>query len=267
MIKLIAMDLDGTLFDDDHRTISKRNIDAIVKAHNKGIKIVIASGRTLCQINNILKLIPADYVIASNGAAAIDREGRVISSDGMDYESWTEAYKVLEEYNTATEVYAYGKTYLKSSQKGLYKNKYLNNILLNELKAVINYCDDVTQTLKNKIVEKITSIYIPEDVYNTVRERLLNMGLAVTSSVPYNIEVNKMGVNKGKGLSSLCRELNIKSDEAMAFGDGSNDVEMLLWAGCSYAMGNAVDEAKKAAKHIADTNHNNGLGKAIEAIL
>lgn len=267
MIKLIAMDLDGTLFGSDHRTISPRNIEAITRAHDKGIKIVIASGRTMCQITNVLRQIPVDYVLASNGASSLDKEGNVIASDTMDYDRWSSVYNILEENNIVAEVYIEGKTYLKSLQKENYKSEYLNTKLLEELKAVINYCDDITEELKGKSVEKITSIYVPEDKYTYVQKKIEQMGMAVTSSIPHNMEINKMGVNKGTGLNQLCDTLGISADEVMTFGDGNNDVEMLLWAGNSYAMENAVDEAKNAAKYMADTNYNDGIAKVVEIIL
>lgn len=267
MIKLIAMDLDGTLFDSDHRTISPRNIETIANAHNKGIKIVIASGRTMCQIKNVLRQIPVDYVIASNGAASLDKEGSVIASDTMDYDCWCSVYNILEENNIVTEVYVEGKTYLKSLQKEDYKSDYLSPELLEELKAAINYCDDIPKVLKGKSVEKITSLYVPEDKYTSVQRKFEQMGMEVTSSIPHNMEINKNGVNKGTGLNQLCDMLGIRADEVMTFGDGNNDVEMLLWAENSYAMENAVDEAKKAAKYMTDTNYNDGIAKVVETIL
>lgn len=81
------------------------------------------------------------------------------------------------------------------------------------------------------------------------------------------MEINKIGVNKGKGLSNLCNTLGIHANEVMAFGDGDNDIQMLKWAGQSYAMKNAQDFVKKAAKSIADYNYKDGIAKVIEEIL
>lgn len=267
MIKLIAMDLDGTLFDADHKTVSERNVLAIKKAHDMGIKIVIASGRTMCQITDVIKKIPVDYILASNGAASLDKDWNVITSDGMDYDCWCEVYNILEEEGIITEVFVDGKTYLKTSQKDYYTSDYIPSELLNELKEVINYCDDIPKALKGKTAEKISSLYVPRCKYEVVKNKFEQINLAVTSSIPFNMEINKKGVNKGTGLNQLCSALGIKADEVMAFGDGNNDVEMLKWAGSSYAMGNAVDEAKKAAKFIADTNYNDGLARIVERIL
>ncbi|MGN1318896.1 MAG: Cof-type HAD-IIB family hydrolase [Lachnospirales bacterium] len=267
MIKLIAMDLDGTLFDDDHINISKRNVNAITKAYNKGINIVIATGRTMCQMDSVLKQIPVSYVITSNGASSFDINGNPIASDGIDFDTWSKIYNILDENNIVTEVFYNGKTYLKSSQKDDYKNPYLSSILLDSLKTVINFCDDPIESLKGKSIEKLSSIYVPGNIYDLIKSKFEQMDMAVTSSVPYNMEINKKGVNKGKGLDKLCSVLNINSSEVMAFGDGNNDVEMLLWAENSYAMENAVNEAKIAAKFLADTNYNDGIAKVVEKIL
>lgn len=268
MIKLIAMDLDGTLFDSDHKSVSDRNVNALRSASEKGIKIVIASGRTYCQITNVLKRIGViDYVIVSNGASAIDNMGNVISSDCMEFEEWKEIYNILEENDIVTEVFNSGNTYLKSSTIQKYKNSDLSEDLLDELRAVINLCDNVTETLKGEKAEKLTSIYVPDDKFLYLKNLFEERNMMVTSSIPSNMEINKAGINKGSGLKKLCDTLNIKSDEVMVFGDGGNDIEMLKWAGCSFAMENAIEEAKAAARYIADSNFNDGVAKAIEKIV
>lgn len=265
MIKLIAMDLDGTLFNSDHKSVSDRNINALKSASEKGIKIVISTGRTYSQITNVLKRVGViDYVIVSNGASSIDNLGNVISSDCMEYEEWKEIYNILEKNDIVTEVYTFGNTYLKRSDIQGYKNSDLSEDLLDELRAVINLCDNVTETLKGKKAEKLTSIYVPAEKFLYLKKMFEERNMVVTSSIPGNMEINKKGINKGRGLNKLCDNLNIKSDEVMAFGDGGNDIEMLKWAGCSFAMENAIEEAKAAAKYIADSNFNNGVAKEIE---
>lgn len=268
MIKLIAMDLDGTLFNSDHKSVSDRNVNALRSASEKGIKIVIASGRTYCQITNVLKRVGViDYVIVSNGASSIDNMGNVISSDCMGYEEWKGIYNILEENDIVTEVYNSGNTYLKRSAIKRYKNSDLSEDLLDELRAVINLCDNVTETLKGEKAEKLTSIYVPSDKFLYLKNLFEERNMTVTSSIPGNMEINKTGINKGSGLKRLCDTLNIKSDEVMVFGDGGNDIEMLRWAGCSFAMENAIEEAKAAARYIADSNFNDGVAKEIEKIV
>jgi len=265
MIKLIAMDLDGTLFDNDHKSISDRNVNALKAAAKKGIKIVISSGRTYCQITNVLKRIEAvDYVLASNGAAVIDNMGNTISSDCIEYDKWKEVYNILEKNDIVTEVFFNGNTYMKSSDIKRYGSPHLNDDFIEELLPVINLCDNVTETLRDKKVEKLVSLYVNNEKAIYLKKIFENLNMVVTSSVPENMEINKYGTNKGAGLKRLCDIININSDEVMAFGDGGNDVEMLKWAGCSFAMKNAEDDVKMSAKYIADYNYNDGIAKEIE---
>jgi len=267
MIKLIAMDLDGTLFDSDHKTISERNIHAVQKAADRGIKIVICSGRTYCHMKSVLKqLNTVDYILASNGAVSMDKTGHVISSDCMKYDIWKAVYEILDGEGIVAEVYFDGKSYLKESSRNSYKSDKLNDDFVQELKADITFCDNPIRLLKDKAAEKITSIAVPEQQYDKLKRILLQMEVSVTSSIPLNIEINKMGVNKGKGLSALCDVLGICAEEVMAFGDGDNDIEMLQWAGYSYAMKNAAAHVRKAAKFTADYNHQDGIAKIIEKI-
>ena len=159
MIKLIAMDLDGTLFDSDHKTISERNIEAIKNASSKGIKIAICSGRTCCHIKNVIhQLKVVDYILASNGALAMDITGNVIASDCMNYDTWKFVYEFLEQFEIVTEIYCNGNSYMKKSSSDLYKSDYLNDEFLKELKSEITFCDNPTKTLNNKSAEKVTSI-------------------------------------------------------------------------------------------------------------
>ncbi|MDO5389399.1 MAG: HAD family hydrolase, partial [Clostridia bacterium] len=80
MIKLVAVDLDGTLFGRDHKSVSQRNVNALKKLSENNVKVVIASGRTYSQITNVIKRVGvADYIVCSNGASVIDVNGNVIA--------------------------------------------------------------------------------------------------------------------------------------------------------------------------------------------
>lgn len=89
----------------------------------------------------------------------------------------------------------------------------------------------------------------------------------VSESVPNDIEVMPLGVDKGTGLSALAAYLNLTPAEVMAVGDGENDLAMLRYAGLSVAMGNACDTVKKTARVVTETNDEDGLAKAVERVL
>jgi hypothetical protein len=267
-IKLIAMDLDGTLFLPDHHTISQRNIDALMRARQSGIKTVIATGRTYSQVTEVLEQTNGmSYVLVSNGAAAMDSNGVTIFSNCMEYDEWKKVYDILTDYGIVTEVYQGGKTYLTQKDFAFYDSLPLPKQLIEDLKNALTFCDDVTKVLYGERAEKLTSLYVPPEKDGELRQKFTDMGMSVTSSIPMNIEITKQGVNKASGLKGLCDTLGIQSSEVMAFGDGENDVEMLEWAGHSYAMENACEQAKTAAKHTAPSNAEDGIAQIVEKIL
>ena len=85
----------------------------------------------------------------------------------------------------------------------------------------------------------------------------------LVSSLGYNIEINAVGVDKGRGLMELGELLGIRPEEIMACGDGDNDIGMLKRAGLGVAMGNAEEDVKAAADYVAETNDDEGAAKAI----
>ena len=91
--------------------------------------------------------------------------------------------------------------------------------------------------------------------------------IKITSSSRSNIEINNINAQKGIAVERYANMLNTPMSNVMAIGDNNNDVSMLKLAGTSYAMGNASTEVKQLATHITDTNVNDGVGKAILAVL
>ena len=89
----------------------------------------------------------------------------------------------------------------------------------------------------------------------------------VTTSGKPMLEISARGVTKDSGLSMLCDHLGIDRTDTVAFGDGANDVEMLAWAGDSYAMANAVPLALAAARHRAPSNVEDGVAQVVEQLL
>ena len=98
-------------------------------------------------------------------------------------------------------------------------------------------------------------------------ELISGQGWPVTTSFGENMELTAPGVNKGSAVQALCARLGLGPDQVMAFGDAGNDLELLGWAGWSFAMGNASDEAKAVAHYTTGTNREGGVGMAVEQYL
>lgn len=265
-IKLIATDLDGTLMSPDHVTITPRTKQALLNAHNKGVKIAIATGRTLCVIEDVIKQIPfIDYVIYSNGASVYDiKTNKNIYINHIPTEITKKILVKLNSlpvhYNTYVEGGIFGQ---KGTQKH-YEKFDLPNKFIEQYTKLTNICDDIITQLEGKSAEIISAYSADQNQLDTIKSFLEENNLFVTSSLPDEIEVTVSDANKGNALKGICEITGILPQEVMCFGDAMNDAPMIAFAGYSFSMDNAVDELKEIAKYVADSNAEDGLAKAVE---
>lgn len=266
-VKLIAMDLDGTLMAPDHITVTDKTKAALEKAHNMGIKTVIATGRTLSVIHNVLEQVPfIDYVIYSNGAVVYDRcKGENIYTNFMSADTVEKVVDILESYPVYYELYANGESNTQESKAVFFKNKDLPAEFLDfYMQSLVNH-DNLSEFAKNNDIEKINLFYFDGEFYDEIRDKLFAIeNIDRTSPVSGDIEMTFKGVNKGVALDNMCKELCFTPDEVMSFGDADNDIEMLQFAGYGIAMGNASEDCKAAAKYETLSNGEDGIAAAIE---
>lgn len=269
-VKLIMTDLDGTLFKNDHESISERNVNALKKAQENGIKICIATGRTKSLIFDAVALVPfADYIITSNGAVTYDaKTDEIITSQLLSAEKSKKVFEIINSHSLTHEIYFEGECFLDGYSAKLYNYGNISAHYLKVLKDKANVVPNLSEHIGEKGVEKINIMHVVGDELQEVKDSFLNIGgIYVTSSIPENLEMNNINANKGYALSALCRILNISENEVMAFGDSGNDCEMLRTAGYSFATANAWDEAKKAAKSVTLSNEDDGVAVQIEKYL
>lgn len=269
-VKLIMTDLDGTLFKNDHESISERNVNALKKAQEKGIKICIATGRTKSLIFDAVALVPfADYIITSNGAVTYDaKTDEIITSQLLSAEKSKKVFEIINAHSLTHEIYFEGECFLDGYSAKLYNYGNISAHYLKVLKDKANVVPNLSEHIGEKGVEKINIMHVVGDELQEIKDSFLNIGgIYVTSSIPENLEMNNINANKGYALSALCRILNISENEVMAFGDSGNDCEMLRTAGYSFATANAWDEAKKAAKSVTLSNEDDGVAVQIEKYL
>ena len=267
-IKLIALDLDGTLLTTDKR-ITARTRAAIEECEKRGIEIVPATGRAMRAVPaGILELPGVRYGIFTNGASVWDiREEKSIAAQYIDWQTALKAIEILERYPMLYDLYIEG--------RGICEAQFLER--LEEFGVPPENCRIIRssrQPVPNLIaylkefhppVQKINLIFREKAVKAEVRRELSQIdALSVTSSLPWNLEVNAQGATKGGGLERLRAHLNISREETMAFGDGENDLPMLQAAGLGIAMENGADFLKKQADIITLTNDRDGVAAAIE---
>lgn len=263
--KLIAIDMDGTLLN-SRNEISKRTRDAILNAGDKGVHVVLATGRLLTSAKNYSSKIDLKRpIISSNGAVIIDENENVIFEKHID-KSQIENITYIADKNDVY-YHFYGKD-------SFYSNRYVKDIVefynpegsLEEDKVKFNLYNHIGDIL-NKDIDIYKFIFIEDDVkklYKLREELQIVRDVNISSSWINNVEIMEKDVSKGNSLRYLCEKLNINKDEIIAIGDNENDLSMLNFAGLGVSMGNANKNVKSAADIITSTNDEDGVAKIIE---
>ena len=267
MIKLIAMDMDGTLLNDDHATVSQRNVDALRRAAEQGIEVVISSGRPWSLLQDIADRVGVvRYVVASNGASVLDRQtGEWLLQVGMPKEQVLKFIEILARYHAGFEIFCEGQDYIERRYMEMVVKEALSPEYAATFQRRVVVVDDLRPVIEEKLVEKIYVFYVEPGTREKIEEELRAAGPYESAcAYSFNMEITAPGVDKGEALKVLCEKLGIDASEVMAFGDADNDLGMLSWAGWSFAMGNGTDKAKAAAKHVTGTNADSGVAQGVE---
>ena len=272
---LIAFDLDGTLLRDD-KSIPVENLAAMEKAAARGITLVPATGRIFRGLPPQLKELPfLRYYILSNGAAVYDRqERRTLLRADIPLALALSCYAYLDTLPVIYDCYQnecgwMTRSMLEAAAPYFVKEPEVLKMLYGLRKPV----DDLKETLRQRgeDLQKLQMFFKPED--EALRqETILELprrfpGLQATTSVKNNIEVNSTEAGKGKALLALSAALGIDPAATVAFGDGTNDIELLREAGLGVAMGNAAAAVKDAADLVTESNEDCGFARMIEKLL
>ena len=270
--RLIAFDLDGTILHDD-KTIGARSLRALQAAWEAGALIVPATGRIHEGIPAALRLQPfARYSIVVNGAKVYDAEDdAVLSRAEIPNELALAVVAYMEKLDVLYDCYkddwgfVSGDLYDRAgeyiSDPGIVKLFYRTRTIVPDLGDYLRADGGSVQKLqmhfrslseRRRELERLPELF-PE--------------LAVSSSIPSNIELNIRAANKGDALRALCEKLDIPIEETLAFGDGVNDLSLLRTAGCGVAMGNADFSVKLAADTVCEDNEHDGVAQFIERLL
>lgn len=268
-VRLIALDLDGTTLCSDHLTLPEPNRIAIARAASQGVQVVISTGRIRGRIPQQLREIPGlRYAVTSNGAAVCDLvTGETLYSNPVPQNLALRVLREIAPFGLYTELYCSGSSYVDRQGDAI-----LSRIPVSEgRRAMIRSSREQVESLSalaaqpDACVEKINLPFIPPHQIEEVWALLGSIGgLAVTSSVAGNAEVNAASANKGDGLSHLCGRLDIRPEEVMAVGDNGNDLEMLRFAGLAVAPKNALPEIRELADHVTASNNDCGVAQAID---
>ena len=275
-IKLIALDLDGTLFN-NHSVITKQNIDTINLAIEQGVTVVISTGRPFSGLPlEQLSQTNIQYAITTNGSAIYEIPSKkLIYEDCMDNSVTIPIIDFLMTKHIHMDAFIEGNGYspvkcLETAQK-LKVPESLKHYIIDTRTRVESLVDFITQN-QLKIQKMTLNFATAEDGTlidrNEVHSFLLNNpNITVVCGGYNNLEFTKAGVDKGVGLYHLARYLQIPIEETMAIGDTENDLAILKAAHIGVAMGNATSEVKAEADYVTLSNEKSGVAAAIRHFL
>ncbi|MGW0206273.1 HAD-IIB family hydrolase [Streptomyces sp. NPDC003233] len=268
--RLIATDLDGTLLRDD-KSVSSRTVAALAAAEDAGVEVFFVTGRPARWMD-----VVSDHVhghglaICGNGAAVVDLHGgpgahRFVKVRELARHNALDAVRLLREAAPGT-VFAVEQTY-GFHQEPDYPKLHMetpDNLLPAERLLAPDGPDADQPVLK-------ILAYHPDldpDAFLTLARLAIGGRANVTRSSPSALlELSGPDVSKASTLALCCAERGISHEEVVAFGDMPNDVEMLTWAGQSYAMGNAHPDVVAAASGRTVANNEDGVAVVIEQLL
>lgn len=266
--KMIVMDMDYTLLNAD-KGVSPRNKEALRKAGEKGVLLVVATGRIYVSARFYAGLLNIETpIIASNGA--IIREGLTNKTIFKSILSGKVAVKMIElcrEKGLFCHLFSDNTVFTEKIINVSSRYTEWNKTLEDEDKInikVVSRLEDAVKKDGNKIVKAVV-VDSNEDSLRYIRNNLNSMGASsVSQSLKGNMEVMNKGVSKGNAIKILCELYNIDRNSVIAIGDNENDISMIEYAGMGIAMGNASDNVKEKADYVTGDYLEDGVAQAIE---
>ncbi len=270
-IKLVALDLDGTTIN-NNREISRRNREAMTKAAEQGVNIVIATGRPLDALpKDVFEIEAIRYALTSNGASITDiRENTTFYENCIPREAVHAAVDLLRQYDYVLETFVGGTAYI---EEWYYRQVEETRECFRDVEYILKTRNPVNDLYAFMLehdtrLENINVNFENLDEKPAMYEKLLKLPQAtITSSFDHNLEIGGATTSKAQALRQMGSLLGISRDEMMAVGDSPNDMAMLREAGTAVAVGNAKDEVKAIADYIAPSNHEDGVADAIEKLV
>lgn len=264
MIKLIAIDMDETLLNNDWM-ISQRNVQAIRQAAAQGVKVTLATGRMAASCRKFAEELGLEVpIITYHGALveeAVSRE--VLYRKVIPISLAAPIVRELLDRKVHTQVYIKDRVFVNNANEYSEYYKRMSGINVEET--------DLTRLMEEEKegFEKILLIGEERKIaeLNTELKARFDESLHFTSSRPIYLDMLNKSVNKGLAIKALADQLGIEREEIMAIGDSLNDREMIQYAGIGVAMGNAREEIKKIADYITESNQEDGVAKAIESLV
>ncbi|WP_226668024.1 HAD family hydrolase [Metabacillus litoralis] len=255
--KILFLDIDGTILKPDD-TIEETTKQAVIEAKNKGITVFLATGRPLHEISDIAKELNIHSYIGYNGAYAI-HENKDIFKTPMSKSTVDSFVNIANKKEHEFVLYTH--------EKNIFSN--LENEVVKEFIEAfhLHKNNHFSEEFLNQILG-ITLIKLKENEQNLyeTKEPSIHLSQVNVDGLRHCYDVIRDNVNKGIAVQHILELLNIPKENAIAFGDGMNDKEMLSVVGEGFAMGNAHPDLFQYAKHKTTSVNDSGIYNGLKTL-
>ncbi|MCL7986984.1 Cof-type HAD-IIB family hydrolase [Sphingobacterium sp. lm-10] len=251
-IKAVFFDVDGTLISFNTHTVPQSTLDAIQQLKEKGIKVILSTGRSINNLDHIQHLGFNGYS-TFNGGYCVSEDGAILHRATMDP---TDIERLIA-YSKETPI-----SFSLMSEKevtihhitpeidGMYEKVNLPT------PPLVNF-----ETLDTGSILQV-NVFIHPELEDEFMANVMPNSVA-TRWIATFADVNPSGQSKKIGIEKFCQYFGFDVSETMAFGDGGNDIEMLKYAGLGVAMGNANTAVKESADYVTDHVDEDGIWNAL----
>lgn len=261
MYKLLAIDLDGTLLN-DQKQISEQDITAINKARALGLRVIIATGRPTSGARRVLETIGfahGDFLISNNGSSILELPGFI---NRLTLPITVRDHRRIDAFCKAQGLrhYSFDATYCLSESLHEFTEweQDANQI---EVQVV-----DFSQLDETRELLKVMAFGQPDEIDRAVAAVTpeLYRRYAVVRSADVLLEFLHPQATKGNAVKTVADWLGLKRSQVICIGDSGNDLDMIQFAGLGIAMGNAHPDIKNAADDVTASNQNSGIARALD---
>ncbi|KAB8139439.1 HAD family hydrolase [Gracilibacillus oryzae] len=255
--KALFLDIDGTILREDHSIEDSTKI-AVKQAQSQGIEVFLATGRPLHEISDIAEALNITSFIGYNGAYALYQD-QVLVNETMPAEMIEHYLKVAKENNHELILYTNKLNLLTSLDKEVVK-QFIDYFHLGDVQLYSEeFANDILGITIMNVKPKEPALYNldGDEIY---------LSQVNVKGMEHCYDVIRENVNKGIAVEKILIELNISPDEAIAFGDGMNDKQMLAYVGNSFAMGNCHPELLKHSRYQTSSVEESGIYNGLKTL-
>ncbi|MGL5087035.1 MAG: Cof-type HAD-IIB family hydrolase [Clostridium sp.] len=269
--KLICIDMDGTLLDNNHE-VSADNIKALKKASELGINIAITTGRIYASAKYYSNLIGINaHIITANGASIVDNiNGDTVYTNTIPSDILSGVANIVAKYNLKINFTTSDTIFTAYEVPETHLYKIMNKSVSDDLKVKFITFDNIHKGISKFDGNVLKCIIIEDTDIESLKlaraEITESFGdfLHIVSSGPNNVEIMQKESSKGNAAKKLSEKFGLTKDEVMCIGDSENDLSMIQFAGLGVAMDNSMDILKSDANYITKSNNESGVAFAIE---